>query len=342
MIDPKEKTKILIIKLRSIGDVVYNTAVYSPLKNCFPNSHLTILVERPSYDLVCDHPDVDDVLCFEKVNFWQQVQFYFQLIQAQYDVVIDMHEGTRGAVMCFLTRARIRAGNKFAKRSFLYNKKIDFSDLNPKFPIDYQVALIKKMGVTFNKISPSIHLSEFAKQRAKKLLSESGIKEGDKYCIIHAGTKKIYDQWQYEKFARLAEIIPKQFRAKVILTSGPDEKTQAERITKLVHDSEMVFIQTGLQELAAITEGACFVVCHNGGYMHLASAMGAPVIALFGVVHPNVWKPLGQRDQVIYKKIECSPCYDHTRKPECYEGDAECKRVIEVDDILKAVERLRL
>ena len=97
-----------------------------------------------------------------------------------------------------------------------------------------------------------------------------------------------------------------------------------------------------VQSLPAITQGASFVVCHNGGYMHLASAMGAPVIALFGVVHPGVWKPLGQRDQVVYKNIECSPCYDHTRKPECYEGDAECKRVIEVDDILKAVERLRL
>lgn len=76
--------------------------------------------------------------------------------------------------------------------------------------------------------------------------------------------------------------------------------------------------------------------------MHLASAMGAPVIALFGVVHPDECKPLGQRDQVVYKNIKCSPCYDHTRKPECYKGDAECKRVIEVDDILEAVERLRL
>ena len=160
--------------------------------------------------------------------------------------------------------------------------------------------------------------------------------------MIHPGTKKVYDQWQYEKFSRLAEIIPKKYGVKVVLTCGPDEKAQVERVTKLVHSSEVVCIQTGLQELGAITQGASFVVCHNGGYMHLASAMGAPVIALFGVVHPDVWKPLGQRDQVVYKNIECSPCYDHTRKPECYEGDAECKRVIEVDDILKAVERLRL
>ena len=198
------------------------------------------------------------------------------------------------------------------------------------------------MGVHFDHVEPSIYISESARHRARDLLTENGIQNGYKYCVIHPGTKKVYDQWQYEKFSRLAEIIPKKYGVKVVLTCGPDEKTQVERVTKLVHSSEVVCIQTGLQELSAITQGASFVVCHNGGYMHLASAMGAPVIALFGVVHPDVWKPLGQRDQVVYKNIECSPCYDHTRKPECYEGDAECKRVIEVDDILKAVERLRL
>jgi ADP-heptose:LPS heptosyltransferase len=67
--------------------------------------------------------------------------------------------------------------------------------------------------------------------------------------------------------------------------------------------------------------------------------LGAPVIALFGVVHPRVWKPLGERDQVVYKKIDCSPCNARTRKPECYDGDAECKRIIEVEDILEAVEQ---
>ena len=334
------KAKILLIKLRSIGDVVYNTAVYSPIKKYFSEAHLTVLVERPSYDLVSHHPDVDEVLCFEKGPVWEQIKFYSRLMRAKYDVVIDMHEGTRGAVMCYLTRAPIRIGNKPAKRSFLYNSKIDFSDLKPKFPIDYQVALIKKMGVPFDNISPAIYISSFAKIRAKALLSQNGIKDEDKYCVIHPGTKKIYDQWQYEKFSRLAEIIRKKYGTKVILTCGPDEKTQAERVAKLVRNSQVIFLQTGLQELGAITQGASFVVCHNGGFMHLASVMGTPVIALFGVVDPSVWKPLGQRNQVIYKNIKCSPCYDHTRKPECYNGDAECKRAIEIEDVLEAIEQI--
>ena len=74
--------------------------------------------------------------------------------------------------------------------------------------------------------------------------------------------------------------------------------------------------------------------------MHMASVLGASVIALFGVVHPRVWKPLGQRDVVIYKGIQCSPCNDATRKTECYNGDAECKRVIEIEDVLKAIEQI--
>ena len=341
MIKIPPRGKILLVKLRSVGDVVYNTAVYSPLKKCFPNAHLTVLVESPSYDLVCDHPAVDEVLCFEKGSLWKQVLFYSQLMQGGYDVVIDMHEGTRGAVMCFLTRAPIRIGHKFAKRSYLYNTKLEFSDLEPRFPIDYQVALIKKMGVPFAHASPSIHISDLARQRAKNLLSQNGIEDGDNYCVIHPGTKKIYDQWQYAKFARLVEIIPDKYEVKVVLTCGPGEGSQADAVLKLVQSRQQTaYIQTGLQELGAVTQGARFALCHNGGYMHLASALCTPVIALFGLVNPRVWKPLGQKDKVIYKNLECSPCNKQTRKPECYEGDAECKRIIEVEDVLEAVEQL--
>ena len=65
----KPDAKILLIKLRSIGDVVYNTAIYEPIKKHLPNAHLTVLVESASYDIVKNHPDVDEVLCFEKSSF---------------------------------------------------------------------------------------------------------------------------------------------------------------------------------------------------------------------------------------------------------------------------------
>ena len=80
----KPDAKILLIKLRSIGDVVYNTAVYTPIKKHLPNANLTVLVESASYDIVKNHPDVDEVLCFEKSSFLIQVKFYFHLILQKY------------------------------------------------------------------------------------------------------------------------------------------------------------------------------------------------------------------------------------------------------------------
>lgn len=334
------RARILLIKLRSIGDVVYNTAVYGPLKRRFPDCHLTVLVERPSYDLVKDHPDVDEALCFDKTSFVGQAAFYWKLFARRYDVVIDMHEGTRGAVMCFVTQARFRVGNRFAKRSFLYNVKIDFRDLNPKYPIDYQVALIRKLGAEFECPAPAVFISESGRERAQALLAQHGIGDDDEVCVIHSGTRKKYDQWQYAKFARLAEIFHSQYGLKVVVTCGLGEADQAEAVLRLIQGTPVAFIQTGLQELGAITRRARFALCHNGGYMHMASALGTPVIALFGVVHPRVWKPQGDRDVILYKNAECSPCNHKTRKKECYDGDAECKRLISVEDVIEGVNRI--
>ena len=74
--------------------------------------------------------------------------------------------------------------------------------------------------------------------------------------------------------------------------------------------------------------------------MHLADALGTPVIGMFGWANPNVWKPIGDNAAVIYKNLECSPCSSKTIKQECLGGDPECKRLITVEDILSAIERV--
>ncbi|QPJ65195.1 MAG: glycosyltransferase family 9 protein [Candidatus Nitrohelix vancouverensis] len=333
-----KNAKILLIKLRSIGDVVYNTSVYGPLKQCFPDSELTVLVEPASYDLVRSHPAVDVALCFRKGSFLEQARFYFNLFAHRYDVAIDMHEGTRGAVMCFVSQARYRVGHRFAKRSFLYNETLQFEDLAPRFPIEYQAALVNKMGVAIDAPRPEIHLDDSVESAARERLRALGIADDEDFCIVHCGTRKVYDQWQYKKFAELCQEFHSQLGVKAVLTCGPGEEAQARQV--LDHAQGTPFFVAGLQELGWISRRARFAVCHNGGYMHFASALGTPVIALFGVVNPRIWKPLGERDIVLYKEIECSPCNSKTRKPECYDGDAECKRNIETEDVLNAARRI--
>ncbi len=331
--------KILIIKLRSIGDVVYNTAVYTPLKKSFPGCHLTVLVEHFSQDLVRHHPDVDQVLSFDKKSGWQQIAFYYHLFANKYDVVIDMHEGTRGAVMCFVTQAPYRVGHKFAKRSFLYNVKLEFGDLHPKHPMDYQVALIKKMGVQFDEISPSIYISEAAKIKGLELLNDAGISNQEPFCIVHPGAK-IYDLWEAEKFAELADTLYSQHPMKILFTCGPGQKHLIDEITPLIKIAPHAFISTDLQELGAITQRAQFVVCHDGGYMHFAAALGTPVVGLFGWTNPEIWHPPGNNTTIVSKEIDCRPCNLKTRKEICWNGRPECKSLIMVADIISAIAKV--
>jgi lipopolysaccharide heptosyltransferase II len=331
--------KILVIKLRSIGDVVYNTAVYTPLKKSFPGCHLSVLVEKFSFDLVRHHPDIDQVLCFDKSSGLKQLGFYFRLFANRYDVVIDMHEGTRGAVMCFVTQAPYRVGHKFAKRSFLYNVKLEFGDLQPKHPIDYQVALIKKMGVEFDEISPAIHIAEQSKIQAHELLRKEGLDDQEPFCILHPGAKA-YDRWEAEKFAQLADTLYEQHHMKILFVCGPGQQFLVDEILPKIKSASYAFISTSLQVLGAITQKAKFVVCHDGGYMHFASALGTPVVGMFGWTNPRIWHPPGNNTTIVSKEIECRPCNLKTRKQECWDGRPECKSLITVADIIPAIAKV--
>ena len=336
----KPDAKILLIKLRSLGDVVNNTSVYGPIKKHLPKARLIVLVESASYDIVKNHPDVDEVLCFDKSSFFTQVKFYFNLIRKKYDVAIDMHEGTRGAVMCFLSRAKFKVGNIFAKRSYLYNTKINFSDLKPSLPIDYQVALISKLGVPIENPRPIVHVSEEWRKRGHELLISKNFDPNQPFCIIHPGARK-YDQWQFEKFAEIAEYFFNQLKLGIILTCGPGQVDQVEKLTHcLPKEIPFTFISTELSVLLGITASAKFVVCHNGGYMHAASAIGVPVAALFGLTDYRIWKPLGEKSVVLHGEIDCWPCTSKTMKQVCWDGKPECKEMISAENVINSIKKL--
>tara|TARA_B100000686_G_scaffold250008_1_gene260109 strand:- start:3706 stop:4764 length:1059 start_codon:yes stop_codon:yes gene_type:complete len=336
----KPDAKILLIKLRSLGDVIHNTSVYGPIKKYLPNSRLTVIVESASYDIVKNHPDVDEVLCFDKSSFIKKAKFYFNLIRNPYDVAIDMHEGTRGAVMCFISRAKFKVGNIFAKRSYLYNTKINFSDLKPSLPIDYQVALISKLGVPFENPKPIVNVSEAWRKRGRELLIARNFDPDQPFCIIHPGARK-YDQWQFEKFAEITEYFFKRFKLGIILTCGPGQLDQVENLTQcLSKEVPFTFISTELSVLLGITSSAKFVVCHNGGYMHAASAIGVPTTALFGLTDYRIWKPLGEKSVVLHGEIDCWPCTSKTMKRVCWDGKPECKELISAENVINSIKKL--
>ena len=202
-----------------------------------------------------------------------------------------------------------------------------------RYPIDYQVVLIKKMGVDFDKTNSEIYISDNAKEKASDLLKNAGIYSHDSFCIFHPGAR-IFDRLESWKFAELADRIYEKYNLKILFTWGPEQKELVDQIIPKIKTAPYALLSSNLQELGAITLRAQFVVCHNGGYMHMANVLGTPVVAMFGWANPTIWKPIGDKAEVVYKNLECSPCGSKTIKSECLAGDPECKRLITVDDII--------
>ena len=113
-----------------------------------------------------------------------------------------------------------------------------------------------------------------------------------------------------------------------------------DEITAKIKYAPHTFISTNLETLGGITQKARFIVCHDGGYMHFAAALGSPVIGLFGWTNPEIWRPPGNNSTIVSKEIECRPCNLKTRKAECWNGRPECKSLITVEDILEAIKEV--
>ena len=82
------------------------------------------------------------------------------------------------------------------------------------------------------------------------------------------------------------------------------------------------------------------VVCHNGGYMHATSAIGVPVVALFGLTDYRIWKPLGEKSIALHREIDSWPCTSKTMKQVCWDGKPECKELITTENVINSIKKL--
>ena len=141
---------------------------------------------------------------------------------------------------------------------------------------------------------------------------------------------------------QLTPNIAHKFNLKIILTSGPGQEKPVEKIIEKNKSDQIVFIQTQLQELASITKRSEFVVCHNGGYMHLASSVGTPTVALFGSSRADIWRPLGNNHIILQHEMDRpQPTSAKTLKDRLNKKPSH-KRLITVEEVFNAVNQIMM
>lgn len=335
-----ENAKILLIRIKSIGDVTLNTAVFPLIKENFPGCTLDYLAIIPCDQLVLHDPNIDQVLKFSNSSGWRAVCQWFDLIKrirkSNYHLVIDMHGGPRSAMFVAMSGAKYKVGLARSRRSRFYNIRVDPKFDNSVTAVEFQTKMLELIGLQTRQHPPKIYLLKKELQDIRKKMQLVGINPKEPFAIIHPGVESIHNRWQPEKFAAVADAFQSKFKIQALFDFAPSEASQVKEILRLMKTPARA-IQTTLREFAAMTQQAKFLLTHNSGPMHIGAAVSTPVFALFGPVSPERWIPQVNPNKVFYKKLECSPCDISSRKEECFKGNSECKRLISSEEVIDGI-----
>jgi len=337
-------SKILIIRLSSIGDIVHTLPVLPTLRERFPQAKIGWLIENSFGSLLQNIEQLDQIYRVNTFKWrkkplskstWRQISRNLsQLRKENFDLALDFQGLVKSAFMGWLSGAKLRIGFE-AKAlreplSRIFYHKVNSTTLKEPHIIHKNLSLLNSLGIKGDKIDfpPFLGKSDrdFASLCIKKLKLNS-------FAIINPGAGWSCKQWEIEKYAALADILKSRYKLNVLLSWGPGEKKLATRLRSLMKHPAVVLSPTSILQLAALIERASLFIGSDSGPLHLAIALKRPAIGLFGPTDPKRNGSLNPQDIIISKDLDCSPCYQRN----CPEP--LCMQSISVDEVAEAVDK---
>lgn len=341
---------ILIVKLSAIGDVVQTLPMAEALREQFPTARIDWLVEEEASDLLLGHPALDRVLVSRRKYWLKQLRqkgqrrlviqeilkFLRSLRSIEYDWVIDNQGLFKSGLMVLLSRGKRKIGFQPAagiadEGNYLFTRE-RYKPLSiEKHALERYLDLIRQLGVKINKPVLKFPVADELRERVKAKFFQKGLSLSP-LVVIHPLAKWPTKQWPAKNFARLADNLL-DLGTTVVFTGSSEDRGEIKKICELMnHNLQDLNLagRTSLKELAALFSLANLVITTDTGPMHLAAAVQAYVIALFGPTAPWRTGPYGPNHVIIRKNLPCSPCLQKTCSAK------RCMELISVEEVLAA------
>jgi len=325
---------ILVIKLRYIGDVLLATPTLRAIKAARPDVRITMMVNRGTEDVLSGNPDVDEIMVLDKGSLGAQSRLIAGLRGRQFDTVIDLTDGDRSAFLTWISGASVRIGfnDEHRWRGRYYTEVV------PPVPtvrhrIDRDLDALKPLSIQAGSKDPQLWLMPEEKNRADQLLHQLGIQQSQSFVILQPGARYWFKAWPPERFAELADRLTSQHGCQVLVGGSEQDLDVAQQIQQRATCHAIIMAgRTTIKQFAAIAKKSSLFVGSDSGAMHMASAVGTPVVALFGPSSPREWGPRGGPVEVLYKEIDCRSCFH----PTCTRGEENCMKLISVEEVMAA------
>ncbi len=337
--------EILIVKLSALGDVIHTLPSVRALRSLYPAAKISWVVEEAASDILVGNPDLDRIIISRRKKWIENIKNFDKLDETRrqvssflkdlkdrsYDLVIDFQGLFKSAFLVFLTKSPIKLGYDSMQElsGLFYTDKIR-EDLG-KHAVDRYLDFPRHLGASVGEPQFIIQTDHENEIKVNELLAQNMISSKDK--IIAVSPVALWDTklWDNHSWAALCDRIIKELGIKLIFVGDGSRSDISEIKSSMSAQSIDLDGQTSLRDLATLFRQADLVLTTDSGPMHLAAALGKPVIALFGPTSPGRTGPYGKGHTIIRKDLECSPCF--LKKCE----SRRCMTEISVEEIFRVV-----
>ncbi len=345
--DPRS---ILLVKFWGLGNLVLLLPVFRALRRRYPAARIVLLTLSRNRDLLQGVEDLDDVLSVSDRSLvavlWTLTRSLFRARRLRPDLAVDFEQFSRAsAAFVFLSGARQAVGldTPGQHRGPLFHARVPYED--GRHASETFLDLARAAGVDagrYEPLPPPVFAADRA--RAAEFLGAAGHADGPVY-VLHPGSGDNFvgRRWGAENFARVADHLLDKHGGTVVLTGGPAEAALVEEVRALCRRRDRVIPAAGalgIRALAALCETAALIVSNDTAPVHLGSAMGRPVLGIYGPNTPRLYGPLSPGSVAFYHRTPCSPCLTDFNYKTSLCGMPVCIRSIRVEEVASAADRI--
>ena len=331
----KQVERILIMHQGAIGDFILSLPAIGTFRFHYPRASITIWGHPEILRLVDKSSYADDISSLEQPGlalFYTEQGFESSPLAERFtsfDIIAVFGGKQQSTFVANLKKTGV--GNVYHIFTFPPPEA-------KTHVIEFQSTQLSALGLPLKTTVPELLLRDEADRNTTRFFKQRGLDKHTLTVALHPGSGSTKKTWNVRSFAALAEKLRSNHGAQIIVPVGPADTTVSEDYVKSMPSPGSIPLHNiPLDELAAILKQCALYVGNDSGITHLASAVGTPVVALFGPTDPGVWGPRGKRVSILYGKTDCSPC-SRERMHGCMQQ--RCLEELSVEEVYRKVKEI--
>lgn len=308
--DLPQGARVLLIRLRSMGDTVLMTPALRLLHEWRPDLRLTVLLEAPWHEILEGNPAVESLIILNG-----KLRTAWLVWSQRYSAVVNLHGGPTSAMLTRVSRAKLTAGFSFFRHSSAYSHHVPTAQeiLRQKAPVhtaEHVASCFFWLGVPQSEIPPAeVFTSSAIQERVAEKLRAQGLGADESYAVIHPAAVYESKRWKSRGFAEAGNYLEQAYGLRPVYIGGREDAQVMDEVVR--HSNASIIRARGwtIRELVALISGAKIFIGNDSGPAHIAAAAGKPVLVVFGSSDSTVWGPWKAiRSAVVQNYFDCNPC----------------------------------